>query len=199
MDSIATVRTPHCLNQSANRCRSPVKVPKLRTGSETLSGPTAATCIVAPMSIAAASGCVGEISRLLRDFFVPDMKGSPIRLTNGGVGLCQKIKFLTGIAENGVATLKCAAAHGPRYVTGLDTTKLRTASPLQPQTSISFLSPQAGNRPATGYVGTAAKLQIRHRDIGSLDTKMPTHGGQILSNWQQVAVNESGDRSRSSV
>lgn len=46
-------------------------------------------------------------------------------------GLCQGIKFLTGIADNGVTTHKCAAAHGPRSVTGLKTTKMPTAAPLQ--------------------------------------------------------------------
>src|SRR3954467_15529606 len=58
---MATVRTPHCLNQSARRCRSPVKVPKLRTGSGSRSGPTAAMCTVAPISIAAALEWTGDI------------------------------------------------------------------------------------------------------------------------------------------
>jgi hypothetical protein len=40
-----------------NRWRSAVKVPKLRTGSGARSAPTAAICIVAPMSMAAAFGC----------------------------------------------------------------------------------------------------------------------------------------------
>ena len=53
---MATLLTPQRSNQSAKRCRSPVKVPKLRTGSGALSGATAATCSVAPMSIAAAWG-----------------------------------------------------------------------------------------------------------------------------------------------
>jgi hypothetical protein len=43
-------------NVSARRCRSPVNVPKLRTGSALQSGATAVICLVAPMSIAAALG-----------------------------------------------------------------------------------------------------------------------------------------------
>src|SRR5271155_3787453 len=54
---MTTVLTPHSANQSANRCRSPVKVPKLRTGLDVQSALTAAMCIVAPTSIAAALGC----------------------------------------------------------------------------------------------------------------------------------------------
>src|SRR3954454_25090262 len=64
---MATVLTPQRSNQSASRCRSAVKVPKLRTGSGSRSGPTAATCEVAPMSIAAAWGWAGEIARFRLD------------------------------------------------------------------------------------------------------------------------------------
>src|SRR5665811_243217 len=53
---MTTVLTPHSANQSANRCRSAVKLPKLRTGSDARSVPTAATCMVAPISMAAAFG-----------------------------------------------------------------------------------------------------------------------------------------------
>src|SRR5271169_752384 len=53
---MTTVLTPHSANQSASRCRSAVKVPKLRTGSDARSAPTAATCMVAPISMAAAFG-----------------------------------------------------------------------------------------------------------------------------------------------
>ena len=71
---MATVLTLHCLNQSARRCRSPVKVPKLRTGSGSRSGPTAATCRVAPMSIAAALAWTGDIS--VRDCLILGINSS---------------------------------------------------------------------------------------------------------------------------
>src|SRR5215470_12020080 len=51
---MTTVSTPHSANQSTSRCRSVVKVPKLRTGSGVRSAFTAAMCMVAPTSIAAA-------------------------------------------------------------------------------------------------------------------------------------------------
>jgi hypothetical protein len=51
---MTTVSTPHSANQSSNRCRSVVKVPKLRTVSAVRSAFTAAMCMVAPTSIAAA-------------------------------------------------------------------------------------------------------------------------------------------------
>src|ERR1700690_1329305 len=53
---MTTVLTPHSANQSASRGRSAVKIPKLRTGSDARSAPTAATCMVAPISMAAAFG-----------------------------------------------------------------------------------------------------------------------------------------------
>src|SRR5450631_3586148 len=56
VDSMTTVSTPHSVNQSTSRCRSAVKVPKLRTGSGARSALTAAMCIVAPTSMAAAFG-----------------------------------------------------------------------------------------------------------------------------------------------
>src|SRR5215831_2836748 len=67
---MTTVSTPHSTNQSISRYRSAVKVPKLRTGSGERSGFTAAMCIVAPTSIAAAFGCTTDIVRrsLLLEF-----------------------------------------------------------------------------------------------------------------------------------
>ena len=59
MDSIATLVTPHVLNQSASSCRSRVNVPKERTGTSVQAGFTAAMCIVDPMSMAAAPTLTG--------------------------------------------------------------------------------------------------------------------------------------------
>src|ERR1700759_4917212 len=54
---MATVCTPQRSNQSAKSFKSPVRVAKLRTGSAlSRSGGTAATCILAPTSTAAAFG-----------------------------------------------------------------------------------------------------------------------------------------------
>src|SRR6202790_2979778 len=60
---MTTVSTPHSENQSPSRCKSVVKVPKLRTGSGVLSAFTAAMCMVAPTSIAAAFGWTTAIVR----------------------------------------------------------------------------------------------------------------------------------------
>src|SRR5271167_2773529 len=78
---MTTVSTPHSANQSTSRCRSDVKVPKLRTGSGVRSAFTAAICIVAPMSIAAAFGWTTAIVRrtvsvdLFRLIANPPVKG----------------------------------------------------------------------------------------------------------------------------
>src|SRR5271156_277738 len=69
---MTTVSTPHSANHSISRCRSAIKVPKLRTGSGVRATFTAAICIVAPTSIAAALGCTIDIvRRLLLDLFRP--------------------------------------------------------------------------------------------------------------------------------
>jgi hypothetical protein len=60
--------TPHSVNQSTSRWRSVVKVPKLRTGSGAPSALTAAICMVAPTSMAAAFGCTVGIVRSILDF-----------------------------------------------------------------------------------------------------------------------------------
>src|SRR3984885_11324021 len=60
---MTTVSTPHSANQSTSRCKSVVKGPKLRTGSGVRSAFTAAMCMVAPTSIAAAFGWTTAIVR----------------------------------------------------------------------------------------------------------------------------------------
>src|SRR3954469_7335824 len=74
---MATVLIPHSWNQSARRWRSSVKVPNVRTGSEARSGPTAATCIFDPTSMAAARGWMGDIARDGTGLFLPVMPASP--------------------------------------------------------------------------------------------------------------------------
>src|SRR4051812_17217846 len=113
---IATVSTPHCSNQSARRCRSVVKVPKVRTGSGSQPGRTAATCRVAPMSTAAAWGWTGAMSRAGRECFRRVMAG-----TSSGPGwrggAARKNQF-PNRDRLGVTTLKSAAARGPSFVSG---------------------------------------------------------------------------------
>ena len=72
-------------NQSARRWRSSVKVPNVRTGSEARSGPTAATCIFAPTSMAAARGWTGDIAREWTGLFFPVMPASPCVANSGRV------------------------------------------------------------------------------------------------------------------
>src|SRR4051795_8893439 len=101
VDSIATVSPPHCSNQSARRCRSVVKVPKVRTGSGSQPGRTAATCRVAPMSTAAAWGChgdgPGQCPAPGGSASVASWQAPPLD-QGGGAGLRERINFRTGIA-----------------------------------------------------------------------------------------------------
>src|SRR4051795_7461991 len=92
---MATVSIPHSWNQSARRWRSSVKVPNVRTGSEARSGPTAATCIFAPTSMA--RGWMGDIARDGTGFFCPVMPASPCVANRGRGWTAQDINFLTGI------------------------------------------------------------------------------------------------------
>jgi len=55
--AVATVATPHAINQSASAFRSGVKVPNLRTGSGARSCGTQAQISRAPISSPAAFGC----------------------------------------------------------------------------------------------------------------------------------------------
>ena len=97
-DSMTTVFTPQSANQSAKRQRSAVNVPKLRTGSAEWSAPTAATCIVAPMSIAAASAWTivkseGRTPEGLSRFI------SPLLIFEAKGWAAQSINFLIGIVR----------------------------------------------------------------------------------------------------
>ena len=94
---MTTVSTPHSVNQSTSRCRSAVKVPKLRTGSGARSARTAAICIVAPMSMAAAFGCTVGILPPSLNFDLGI--AIPPADSSGRAGLRDPFKFLNGIAE----------------------------------------------------------------------------------------------------
>src|SRR5687768_2019771 len=88
---MAIVSIPHSWNH--RRWRSSVKVPNVRTGSEARSGPTAATCIFAPTSMA--RGWTGDIARDWTGLFRPVMSASPcVAKQREGA---QVINFLTGI------------------------------------------------------------------------------------------------------
>jgi hypothetical protein len=98
VDSMTTVSTPHSVNQSTNRWRSAVKVPKLRTGSRAPSALMAAICMVAPTSMAAAFGCTVGIVRSILDFDCLRFISNPP--TDGGrAELRNLFRFLNGIAE----------------------------------------------------------------------------------------------------
>lgn len=96
--------------------------------------------MVAPMSMAAAFGCtMGSCGRPWTSIHCGS---SPILLLPKRKGwAAQLVRFLNGIAGDGVATLKCATAHGPGFLTGLHATKVISAAPFRPQSSGSaFLS-----------------------------------------------------------
>ena len=80
------------------------------------------------------------IARSILDF---DLLGSsPILLLTSAEGLgCAIHQIPKRDRRDGVATLKCATAHGPGFLTGLHATKIITAAPFRPQSSANaFLS-----------------------------------------------------------
>src|SRR6478609_449515 len=97
---MTTVSMPHSINQSTSRCRSAVKVPKLRTGSGARSALTAAMCIVAPTSMAAAFGWTIGILLLFLDFDLLGFISNPPADGGGraGLRLILLVRFLIGIA-----------------------------------------------------------------------------------------------------
>src|SRR6266403_3675024 len=114
---MTTVSTPHSVNQSTSRCRSAVKVPKLRTGSGARSALTAAMCMVAPMSMAAAFGCTTGIVRSILDFhFLRFISTPPADIAEGLS--CAIDQIPKRDRRCGVTTLKSATAHGPGFLTG---------------------------------------------------------------------------------
>ncbi len=131
---MTTVSTPHSVNQSTSRCRSAVKVPKLRTGSGARSALTAAMCMVAPMSMAAAFGCTMGIVRSTLDFdLLRFISNPPADMRKGWAA--QFIQIPKRDRRDGVTTLKYATAHGPGFLTGSHATKIISAAPFRPQCS----------------------------------------------------------------
>src|ERR1700761_6934216 len=98
---MTTVLTPHSANQSASRQRSSVNVRNVRTNSLSRLGPTAATWIVAPISIAAAAGLTVEKSRDLRGRFVWLMPDALLRKNQAGAGRRGSISRGKSIAAGG--------------------------------------------------------------------------------------------------
>ena len=106
-----------------------MNVPKLRTGSGSQSGPTAAICIVAPMSMAAALGWTSANSRRRAERFAfPMMHVPPLNGLEGGA--TQRYHFPKRDRRDSVITRKSASARGPCFFTGSYATKKRTAAPL---------------------------------------------------------------------
>src|SRR3954471_9358239 len=159
---MATVLIPHSWNQSAKRWRSSVKVPNVRTGSEARSGPTAATCIFDPTSMAAARGWMGDIARDGTGLFVPVMPAAPcVAKQREGA---QDINFLTGITarrhhsqvrNNPWTTFFYGIIRYQKFVGRSPPPSDSTAGP--------FLWPQAGRRPARVFLKEMPELvQFHH-------------------------------------
>ena len=160
---MAIVSIPHSWNQSARRWRSSVKVPNVRTGSEARSGPTAATGIFAPTSMAAARGWMGDIARDGTGLFVPVMPASPcVGKQREGA---QDITFLTGITarrhhsqvrNNPWTTFFCGIIRHQKFAG-------RSPPPSDP-TAGPFLWPQAGRRPARVFLKEMPEFVQFHHD-----------------------------------
>src|SRR5580704_5969321 len=138
---MTTVSTPHSENQSTSRCKSVVKVPKLRTGSGVRSAFTAAMCMVAPTSIAAAFGWTTAIcgGPCLSIYSV----SSPILQLRGKGWAALLINFLNGIAGR---PHHSHVRNNPwtMFFCGVHATKKPSAAPFhQEDTPQPFLRPQA--------------------------------------------------------
>src|SRR5258705_6181016 len=164
---MTTVSTPHSVTQSTSRCRSAVKVPKLRTGSGARSALTAAMCMVAPMSMAAAFGCTMGIVRSTLDFdLLLFLSNPPADMRKGWAA--QFIQIPKRDRRDGVTTLKYATAHGPGFLTGSHATKIISAAPFRPQCSDKCVSiPQGASSAEISFlmesVAPARYLRITGR------------------------------------
>src|SRR5258705_7759315 len=149
---MTTVSTPHSANQSTNRCRSAVKVPKLHTGSGARSALTAAMCMVAPMSMAAAFGCTTGIVRSILVFhFLRFISTPPADIAEGLS--CAIDQIPKRDRRCGVTTLKSATAHGPGFLTGLHATKIVSAAPFRTQSIANpFLSHRGRAAPRSVFL-----------------------------------------------
>src|SRR6266576_3807793 len=160
---MTTVSTPHSVNQSTSRCRSAVKVPKLRTGSGARSALTAAMCRVAPMSMAAAFGCTMGIVRSTLDFdLLRFISNPPADMRKGWAA--QFIQIPKRDRRDGVTTLKYATAHGPGFLTGSHATKIISAAPFRPQCSDKCVSiPQGASSAQISFLEGAHQGGIAER------------------------------------
>ena len=147
-----------------------MKVPKLRTGSGSQSGLTAATCKVAPMSIAAAWACTGDIARVRRESLVVATEPSfDVRQRRGWAA--RQINFLTGIVlkgrhhsqvrsspramfENGVLDHQKADGRSSPAPTIMPTVSSVTGGA---QSRASFLRNSFGGRSGTRYLQQVTK------------------------------------------
>src|SRR5271157_4043707 len=139
---MTTVSTPHSANQSTSRCRSVVKVPKLRTGSGVRSAFTAAMCMVAPTSIAAAFGWTTAIVRrslsvdLFRLIANPPVKGE-------GLG-CAVDQFPKRDRQTASPLSRAQQPMDHVFLRGRHATKKPSAAPFhQEDRPQPFLRPQA--------------------------------------------------------
>jgi len=94
-----------------------VNVPKARTGMSVQAGLTAATCILDPMSMAAAPTLTGfssgrSLEVVLGIVTPPSSKGLE------GLGYANRHLPNRHHRRNGVTILKFASTHGPRFLTG---------------------------------------------------------------------------------
>ena len=159
--SMATVLTPHSSNQSARRCRSSVKVLNVRTGSEARSGPTAATCIFAPTSIAAAPGGRGTSPVTLdRLVLTQSCQHLPASLKQREGLDCAGYQFPNRDRREASPLASAQQSMDHVFLRGSSATKNLPAAPLRRQihTARPFLWPQAGRRPARVFLEVDDRL-----------------------------------------
>src|ERR1035437_5741532 len=139
---MTTVVTPHSVNQSASRRRAAVNVPKLRTGSEARSGPTAAICIVAPMSMAAALGWTNAIPEGVAFDFA--LRFISILLLTKAEGLGRAIDQFPNRDRPKTSPLSSSQQPmGHVFLRGHSPPKSRRPLPSAVRIARQFLSPQA--------------------------------------------------------
>src|SRR4051794_34081151 len=187
---MATVLIPHSWNQSARRWRSSVKVPNVRTGSEARSGPTAATCIFDPTSMAAARGWMGTSPVMGPACSFQSCQHLPVSLNSGRGWTAQDINFLTGITarrhhsqvrNNPWTTFFYGIIRHQKFVGRSPPPSDSTAGP--------FLWPQADRRPARVFLAVQGVGGEQHTGQVQLGDH-PLGGGDLVALDVDFAVRQ---------
>src|SRR6516165_5449859 len=153
---MTTVSTPHSVNQSTNRWRSVVKVPK-QLLAPVRDLPLRQPCVWSPQRQwrLRSGASLATFGRPWTSIFCGS---SPILLLTSAEGLgCAIHQIPKRDRRGGVTTLKCATAHGPCFLTGSHATKIISAAPFRAQSSPSVSTPQGARSAEIGFLDIAKR------------------------------------------